>query len=120
MRYKHRRPCRGIKEVDVLSQSPSLEQHSPVVQVLFLLSSMFAKLFTLSALAILAVATPAPAADACDTGALQCCQSVQPAGSSAVAPILKSIGVVVQDLNVPVGVTCSPVSVVGVGSGSSW
>lgn len=81
---------------------------------------MFAKLFTLSALAILAVATPAPAADACDTGALQCCQSVQPGGSPAVAPILKSIGVVVQDVNIPVGVTCSPISVVGVGSGSSW
>ncbi|EIW52193.1 hydrophobin [Trametes versicolor FP-101664 SS1] len=81
---------------------------------------MFAKLFTLFALAILAVATPAPAADAsCSTGALQCCQSVEPAGSEAVAPILAGLGVVVQDLNIPVGVTCTAITVVGVGSGSS-
>lgn len=82
---------------------------------------MFAKLFTLSALAILAVATSASAADAsCSPGALQCCESVKPAGSSAVAPILAALGIVVQDLNVPVGLTCSAISVVGVGSGSSW
>lgn len=82
---------------------------------------MFAKLFTLSALAILAVATSASAADAsCSTEDLQCCQSVEPAGSSAVAPILKALGIVVQDVNVPVGLTCSAISVVGVGSGDAW
>ncbi|KAI0367144.1 hydrophobin [Pilatotrama ljubarskyi] len=77
---------------------------------------MFAKLFTISALAILAVATPAPAPDAsCSTAPLQCCQSVEPADSAAVAPILKGLGVVVQDVNALVGVTCTPISVVGVG-----
>ncbi|KAL1940954.1 hypothetical protein VTO73DRAFT_7590 [Trametes versicolor] len=77
---------------------------------------MFAQLFTLSALAILAVATPAPAADAsCSTGAIQCCDSVQKADSAAVAPILAGLGVVVQDVNALVGLTCSPISVVGVG-----
>ncbi|KAL1940963.1 hypothetical protein VTO73DRAFT_7599 [Trametes versicolor] len=79
---------------------------------------MFAKLFTLSALAILAVATSASAADgSCSPGALQCCQSVAPAGNPAVAPILAALGIVVQDLSVPVGVTCTAISVVGVGSG---
>ena len=82
---------------------------------------MFSKLFALSALAILAAATPAPApAASCSTGAIQCCQSVQSADSAAVAPILKSIGVVVQDVNALVGLTCSPVNVIGVGSGNSW
>ncbi len=82
---------------------------------------MFAKLFTLSALAILAVATPAPAADAsCSTGAIQCCDSVEKADSAAVTPILASIGVVVQDVNALVGLTCSPISVVGVASGNAW
>ncbi|KAI0737152.1 hydrophobin [Daedaleopsis nitida] len=81
---------------------------------------MFAKLFTLSALAILAVATPMPApAASCSTGAIQCCESVQPANSAAAAPILASIGVVVQDVNALVGLTCSPITAIGVGSGSS-
>ncbi|KAH9850892.1 hydrophobin [Lenzites betulinus] len=77
---------------------------------------MFAKLFTLSALAILAAATPAPATGgSCDTGSIQCCQSVEPASSASAANLLKTLGVVLQDVNVPIGLTCSPVSVVGVG-----
>ncbi|KAI0737146.1 hydrophobin [Daedaleopsis nitida] len=81
---------------------------------------MFAKLFTLSVLAILAVATPTPApAASCSTGAIQCCDSVQPASSKAVAPILAGLGVVIQDVNALVGLTCSPINVVGVGSGNS-
>ncbi|KAI0668042.1 fungal hydrophobin [Trametes maxima] len=83
---------------------------------------MFTKLFTISALAILAVATPTPGGAEgggdCNTGALQCCKSVQPASSATAAGILSSIGVVVQDVNVLVGLTCSPITVVGVGSGS--
>ncbi|KAI0737147.1 fungal hydrophobin-domain-containing protein [Daedaleopsis nitida] len=79
---------------------------------------MFSKLFAVSAVALLAAATPALGAD-CATGPIQCCQSVEPASSEAVAPILKSIGVVVQDVNALVGLTCSAVSVVGVGSGGA-
>ncbi|KAI0643523.1 hydrophobin, partial [Trametes meyenii] len=75
---------------------------------------------TLSALAILAVATPqGGSAGSCATGPVQCCQSVQAAGSAAVAPILASLGVVVQDLNIPVGLTCTAIDVIGVGSGNS-
>ncbi|KAI0350778.1 fungal hydrophobin [Trametes cingulata] len=101
---------------------------------------MFAKLSTtfaaLSALAILAVATPnntptppvptAPAAPgggagagSCSTGELQCCQSVESADSAAVAPILHALGVVLQDLNVPVGLSCSGITGVGVGGSDS-
>ena len=82
---------------------------------------MFSKLIAISTFAILAVATPAPApAASCSTGAIQCCQTVDKADSTAIAPILKSIGVVVQDVNALVGLTCSSVNVVGVGSGGSW
>ncbi|KAL1940955.1 hypothetical protein VTO73DRAFT_7591 [Trametes versicolor] len=83
---------------------------------------MFAKLFTVASLAILAAATPTPGgepASSCSTGPVQCCQSTGTADSTAVAPILASIGVVVQDVSALVGVTCSPITVVGVGSGSS-
>ncbi|KAH9850882.1 fungal hydrophobin-domain-containing protein [Lenzites betulinus] len=69
--------------------------------------------------------TPAPAPTApaggssCSTGAIQCCESVQSANSAAVSPILGLLGVVLQDLNVPVGLTCSPISVVGVGGSNA-
>ncbi|KAI0824291.1 fungal hydrophobin [Trametes gibbosa] len=82
---------------------------------------MFAKLTavftTLAILAVVTSATPndAPPADTCTTGSLQCCESVESADSAAVAPILAALSVVLQDLNVPVGLTCSAVTAVGVG-----
>ena len=82
---------------------------------------MFSQLIAFSALAILAAATPTPApAASCSTAPIQCCQQVLPADSAAVAPILKSIGVVVQDVTALVGLTCSPITVIGVGSGDEW
>ncbi|EIW52222.1 fungal hydrophobin [Trametes versicolor FP-101664 SS1] len=82
---------------------------------------MFAKLTSaFAAFAILAVATATPqAAGSCSTGTLQCCNSVEAAGSAAVAPILAALGVVVQDLNIPVGLSCSGVNGVGVGGSDS-
>ncbi|KAI0628322.1 fungal hydrophobin-domain-containing protein [Trametes polyzona] len=85
---------------------------------------MFAKLtaafFTFAILAVATTASPngfggGGGAGSCSSGALQCCQSVDSANSAAVAPILSALGIVLQDLNVPVGLTCSPISVVGVG-----
>ncbi|KAJ4466315.1 hydrophobin 2 [Lentinula aciculospora] len=78
--------------------------------------------FVSAALATLAVATPAPRdepASSCSTGPVQCCESVQSANSAAIAPILASIGVVLQDLNVLVGLTCSPITVIGTSSSCS-
>ncbi|KAI0737159.1 hypothetical protein C8Q80DRAFT_1276631 [Daedaleopsis nitida] len=77
---------------------------------------MFASLLSLSALAILAAATPTPAQDeSCSTGAIQCCQQVVPASSSSVAPVLSAIGVVIQNVDALVGLQCSPITVVGLG-----
>ncbi|KAI0750516.1 fungal hydrophobin-domain-containing protein [Fomes fomentarius] len=60
---------------------------------------MFAKLAILvSALSILAVATPSPAVG---------------------APVDPGLGITVQDVNALVGLTCTPITVIGVGSGSS-
>ncbi|EJD00400.1 hydrophobin-251 [Fomitiporia mediterranea MF3/22] len=81
---------------------------------------MFAKLVTIASLAILAVATPTPVPQggSCNTGAIQCCNSVQSADSPAVAGLLGLLGIVVQDVTAQVGVTCTPISVIGVGGNS--
>ncbi|TFK46054.1 hydrophobin-315 [Heliocybe sulcata] len=84
---------------------------------------MFSKLSfaVVGALAILAAATPTPnePASQCATGNLQCCQSAQDASDPAVATLLGSLGIPVQGLTGLVGLTCSAISVVGVGSGDS-
>ncbi|KAJ3974321.1 hydrophobin 2 [Lentinula raphanica] len=79
--------------------------------------------FVSAVLATLAVATPTPdsrdePASSCSTGDLQCCNSVQPATSTAASSLLALLGIVLQDVNVPVGITCSPIDVIGVLNGN--
>ncbi|KIJ67294.1 hypothetical protein HYDPIDRAFT_25762 [Hydnomerulius pinastri MD-312] len=84
---------------------------------------MFSRLSTIAtaAFAVLAVATPhvARQSSECDTGSLQCCNSVQAADSSAVTTLLGLLGIVVGDLTGQVGLGCSPITVVGTGSGAT-
>ncbi|GLB43277.1 putative hydrophobins [Lyophyllum shimeji] len=54
----------------------------------------------------------------CNTGELQCCNSVQNADSPSVAALLGAIGVAAQGVTGQVGVTCNPISVIGI-SGNS-
>ncbi|KAJ3572060.1 hypothetical protein NP233_g3337 [Leucocoprinus birnbaumii] len=61
--------------------------------------------------------TTTPASQ-CNTGDLQCCNSVQAASSNAVGLLLGLLGVVLSDLTALVGITCSPLSVIGVGGNS--
>ncbi|KAI0738058.1 fungal hydrophobin [Daedaleopsis nitida] len=72
-----------------------------------------------SAMPLLAAANPIEARQNCDTGAIQCCQSTETAGSTAGSALLGLLGVAVQDLNVLLGVNCSPITVIGVGTGGS-
>ena len=82
---------------------------------------MFAKLAIISTLAVLAVATPVPddGAGQCNVGSLQCCDSVQNASDPAASNILSGLAL---DLGatVPVGLNCSPISALGVGSSGNW
>ncbi|EAU87423.1 hydrophobin [Coprinopsis cinerea okayama7 len=57
--------------------------------------------------------TPGPGPGQCNTGPIQCCESVQRADSVAASTLLALLGVVVQDLSIPIGITCSPISVIG-------
>jgi hypothetical protein len=82
--------------------------------------------FKLAVLATISAATLAAAtggsgspSNQCNTGTLQCCNSVQTAGSDAVSKLLGLLGIVVGDVNALVGVTCSPITVIGTGA-TSW
>ncbi|KAI0746781.1 fungal hydrophobin-domain-containing protein [Daedaleopsis nitida] len=59
-----------------------------------------------------------PANQNCTTGPIQCCESVQSADTVPGKLILGLLGVVLQDLNVLLGLNCNPINVIGVGSGN--
>ncbi|OSD08040.1 hydrophobin 1 [Trametes coccinea BRFM310] len=75
--------------------------------------------FALGALPILAAATPLATRDNCSTGPVQCCQSTEKANSAAGSMILGLLGIVLQDLDVVLGLNCSPITVIGVGTGAA-
>ncbi|KDQ62761.1 hypothetical protein JAAARDRAFT_122109 [Jaapia argillacea MUCL 33604] len=82
-------------------------------------ATLFAYIFLAAAYPTQSSPRTSEPASQCTTGPIQCCQSVSTAGAEPAAALLGLLDVVVQDLNVLVGVTCSPITVVGVGDGSS-
>jgi hypothetical protein len=81
----------------------------------FKLSALVAAAFVTSA-----IAGGSPSGDSqCNTGPVQCCNSVEMASDPSAAQLLGVLGVVVQDVNALVGITCNPISVIGAG-GNSW
>jgi len=58
---------------------------------------------------------PSGISNSCNTGSVQCCNSVTTAKNPVAALLLGLLGLVL-DGNTSVGLTCSPVSAVGVGS----
>lgn len=55
----------------------------------------------------------------CNTGTISCCNSVQSSSSSLVTTLAGLLGVVLGGVTGQVGVSCSPITVVGA-SGTSW
>ncbi|EIW57210.1 fungal hydrophobin [Trametes versicolor FP-101664 SS1] len=53
----------------------------------------------------------------CSTGPVQCCNSVEKASNPVASLILGLLGIVLGP-DVVVGITCSPLSVIGIGAGS--
>ncbi|KAF8054234.1 hydrophobin-251 [Lyophyllum atratum] len=72
----------------------------------------------LLALPLLAAAGPHGGVNQCNTGSVQCCNSVQNADDKSVAGILGFLGVAVQGLTGQVGLTCNPISGIGIGGNS--
>ncbi|TFK51392.1 fungal hydrophobin [Heliocybe sulcata] len=85
----------------------------------------FTKLAAIAAVATLAVATPTPGgqpaepAGNCNTGPVQCCNSVQSASDPVVSTLAGLLGIVLPDANAMVGLTCSPITVIGAAGGAS-
>ncbi|PIL27810.1 hypothetical protein GSI_10964 [Ganoderma sinense ZZ0214-1] len=74
--------------------------------------------FALAAMPLLAAATPLELAardggPSCATGPIQCCDIVEPASAPDATVLLGLLGIVLQDLSVLVGITCSPITVIG-------
>lgn len=100
----------------------------------------FATLSALLSLPLLAVATPwatpttvvptttvtitetatVTAVSECNTGSIQCCDSLSSSSNPVTGLLLGLLGVVVEGINVPIGITCTPITVLGIGSGSTW
>ncbi|ESK87626.1 hydrophobin 1 [Moniliophthora roreri MCA 2997] len=87
------------------------------------------KLFTVATLATLATfVAAAPTYDPyghhdtpvakCNTGDVQCCNTVDNAHNKDIALLASLLGIVVQDANVPIGIQCNPIDVIGI-SGNS-
>nr|VWO94198.1 Hydrophobin-like protein MPG1 [Ganoderma boninense] len=77
--------------------------------------------FTTLALPLLAVATPVElvARQSCSTGAVQCCNSTVEANSASGNLLLGLLGIVLGDITGLIGLNCSPLTVIGVGSGNA-
>jgi hypothetical protein len=86
---------------------------------------MFSKLaiFAAATMALVASAAPtpgdAPSSGNCNVGSVQCCNSVQDSKSAGIAALLGLLGIDVQNVTGQVGVTCTPIDVIGLG-GNSW
>ncbi|KIJ63808.1 hypothetical protein HYDPIDRAFT_91924 [Hydnomerulius pinastri MD-312] len=83
---------------------------------------MFARLFAVASLAALAVAGPTSvyARDGqCNTGAINCCNNVQSASEFSQLFSMLGLGDVLAGVTGDVGTDCTPITVVGTGSGAT-
>src|SRR4051794_32044918 len=78
-------------------------------------TNMFTKLIVMALAAIASVT--ATSASTCAQSNLQCCNTVQSAQSEPAAGLLALLGINAQSITGPVGVTCSPITGIGVGIG---
>lgn len=66
-----------------------------------------------------ATAVPSRSNSQCSTSAMRCCNSVEPAGSDRVAPILDALKLTL-NADQHVGMACDPINPTAVGGGQSW
>ncbi|KAF5350887.1 hypothetical protein D9758_010489 [Tetrapyrgos nigripes] len=64
---------------------------------------------------VTAPATTVTSVSQCNTGTINCCNSLERADSSVVGVLLGLLGVVLQGVEGLVGITCSPINILGIG-----
>ncbi|KAJ7234499.1 hypothetical protein B0H12DRAFT_1239023 [Mycena haematopus] len=76
---------------------------------------MFSKLsvVAVSVLITLAAAIPWTTPPVTPPTSNQCCSSVQSSSSSSVSTVASLLGLDLSDLDVPIGLSCSPITVIG-------
>ncbi|KAK0447438.1 hydrophobin 2 [Desarmillaria tabescens] len=88
---------------------------------------MFSRVFAatvviLTAVTSTAMAAPTTATDTggqCNTGSIQCCNQAGPANSLPLVVLLTGLfGIILPSVDVPVGLNCNPLSVIGAGGNS--
>ncbi|TFK65623.1 fungal hydrophobin [Pluteus cervinus] len=80
--------------------------------------SLFAfVLFVLPMLANAVAVLPRQTGD-CNTGSINCCNSVQSSSTTSVTQLAGLLGIALPDLGALVGLSCSPLSVLGLGGNS--
>ncbi|PPR03591.1 hypothetical protein CVT26_006132 [Gymnopilus dilepis] len=80
---------------------------------------MFSKLAVFVAAAFVATAVAGSITDSCNTGTVQCCDSLNEPTSSAVAGVLGLVGVALSDVTAQVGLHCNPITAIGAGTGAN-
>ncbi|KAK0187131.1 fungal hydrophobin [Armillaria mellea] len=65
-----------------------------------------------------ATTTVTESASSCSSSNLQCCNSLQSGSSSVVGKLLGLLGVVLSDVTALVGITCTPITILGIGTAS--
>ncbi|KAF8838083.1 hydrophobin [Paxillus ammoniavirescens] len=78
---------------------------------------MFARVFALLPLALLASASHLEARDQCNTGSISCCNQVQSAQQASGLLTQLGLAAVAAAAGGNVGLTCTPVTIIGTGSG---
>ncbi|KAF7290438.1 Hydrophobin 2 [Mycena chlorophos] len=74
---------------------------------------MFSKVFAIFALATVAVAVPNSTPTVTPPDSVQCCDSVVSSTSTVASLVAALVGLDLSGLNVPIGLSCSPITIVG-------
>ncbi|KAI0314188.1 fungal hydrophobin-domain-containing protein [Amylostereum chailletii] len=75
---------------------------------------MFFRTTFVALVAILVSSVAAHPSASCGTGAIKCCNSIQPASSQDSTKALDGLDIPIESLETPIGLTCTPIPILAV------